>query len=827
MRASKKERRRIKRKDRGKVLRIHKDRSRRALAKSLQDMFESDLAEDMRDYLDEAKLAENWQEAAEAATRLVDIEPLEPEHHIERIECLACSGAATDELLVAARGGLEACPDEPELYAVVINVLAAYGLVNKAEQTMDEAMDRFGASFFSLMRKAPVAGGRGREILGWRKTLFGVKKMQEAGTLAGEGLDPAIEPALDPDEAQVEIEIGAGGRKRPEPEQPQAEKARREEGDRQEPPRGPLLPPMPLPGTDAGSTPLAFVDQGRPEILDRLAAGRDDGMGGVRLAARAVEVLAEDGFDRLLCLDGLKGVDRLGFQVETVLKVLRRFRGRVLLSDEVGLGKTIEACMVIKEYMARGLVRRCLILAPPALVAQWKAELDEKFGIEAAATSGPDLRRDPDAFWSGDGVIVASLATARKKEHRDRILAQHFDMLVVDEAHRIKNRATEGWKLANGVRSRFFILVTATPVETYLGELYNVVTLLRPGTLGAEADFRSRFVRRKDPSRPRDPEKLRKLLSEVMIRNTRAACGLVLPPRTAATVIVRPSDAEARLYAMLVGMARRAAGRSVNLVRLLMEEAGSSPAAVAATASAVLEGSGGPGSGEDLAQDLRQVAAAAREIKTTSKLDALSTILPGDRLLLFSRFRATLDEIARYLEARGVRFAPFHGGMSAAERQRAVAAFAGRCVHVLLCSGIGGEGQNFQFCHRLVNFDLPWNPMQIEQRIGRIHRIGQTERVEVVSLACAGTAEENILKVLDERINLFELVVGEMDMLLGEMIEEKEFEQRVFDIYARSRDEEGIEQGFDRLAGELLDARQRLDRAQALDEELFGEDFGT
>jgi superfamily II DNA/RNA helicase len=165
--------------------------------------------------------------------------------------------------------------------------------------------------------------------------------------------------------------------------------------------------------------------------------------------------------------------------------------------------------------------------------------------------------------------------------------------------------------------------------------------------------------------------------------------------------------------------------------------------------------------------------------------------------------------------------------MSAAEKDAAVEAFARPGTDVLVCSEIGGEGRNLQFCHRLINFDLPWNPMQIEQRIGRIHRIGQRQTVEVVNLAGAGTAEDRILDVLDRRVNLFELVIGEMDLVLGELADERDFGDHVFDIVAGSSSDEEVAAGFDALAERLLEARGRLDRAKRLDEALFGEDYET
>ena len=166
----------------------------------------------------------------------------------------------------------------------------------------------------------------------------------------------------------------------------------------------------------------------------------------------------------------------------------------------------------------------------------------------------------------------------------------------------------------------------------------------------------------------------------------------------------------------------------------------------------------------------------------------------------------------------------FHGGMSGADRAAALERFrdGGR---VLVATDAGAEGHNLQFCHVLVNFDLPWNPMLIEQRIGRLHRFGQQEAVQVFNLCARGTIEERVLDVLDRRVHLFELVVGEMDMVLGNMADETDLEQRILSLCAAARSDGDLDAGFDTLAGELLRARGIYERARALDEALFAEEF--
>jgi len=184
----------------------------------------------------------------------------------------------------------------------------------------------------------------------------------------------------------------------------------------------------------------------------------------------------------------------------------------------------------------------------------------------------------------------------------------------------------------------------------------------------------------------------------------------------------------------------------------------------------------------------------------------------------------TAEYIAAAVRELGQKVEGFHGGMSSAERHAAVERFRAG-ARVLVATDIGGEGQNLQFCSTLVNFDLPWNPAQIEQRIGRLHRMGQTEAVRVFNLCSKGTVEDRVLDVLDRRLHLFELVVGEMDMVLGTLGDERDLEERILALYAESRSESDVAAGFDQIARELATARGIYERSRALDEALFRRDF--
>ncbi len=205
------------------------------------------------------------------------------------------------------------------------------------------------------------------------------------------------------------------------------------------------------------------------------------------------------GFDQLLCLEGVHGVEHLPYQIETVREALRRFRGRVLLADEVGLGKTIEACLLLREYLLRGLARRVLILVPNPLVTQWHDELEGKFGLDFTIPPRTAKSSRPE-FWQHADRVLVSTSFARTGTRPAAIASAPWDIVIVDEAHHCKNPQTKLWRLINSLQRRYMFLLTATPVQNNLVELYNLLTLLEPGHLQTVQDFKRQFVTRGNPA---------------------------------------------------------------------------------------------------------------------------------------------------------------------------------------------------------------------------------------------------------------------------------------------------------------------------------------
>jgi len=543
-----------------------------------------------------------------------------------------------------------------------------------------------------------------------------------------------------------------------------------------------------------------------------------------------VELQMAQNFEDLVCLPSLNGVDAYSHQQETVRKVLRHFKGRALLADEVGLGKTIEACLVLKEYWMRGLVRKALILTPPSLVSQWKGELVEKFGLAAASPDGAEFRRDPSLLWKSEPLVVSSIALARLDLHAKSIAAVPWDMVIVDEAHCLKNRTSANWQLVDSLQKKFILMLTATPVENNLIELYNLITLLKPGLLATEPDFRKTYVTPGKPKSPRNPEQLRTMLGDVMIRNTRAAADVKLPRRIAASVPVAPSNIESDLYdrvsRFVAGLYRQPSGKHAphGALDVMLRQAGSSPHALARSAAHTLHDAAWLDAAAR--RELETIYDMASRLQESAKGMQLASMLAArqSKAVVFTEFLPTLEHLRQVCEQHHIAYALFSGDLSRAAKDAAIAHFRDHAA-VLLSTGAGGEGRNLQFADTIVNFDLPWNPMRIEQRVGRVHRIGQDHDVFVFNYCQTGTVEEQILRVLHDKINMFELVVGEMDAILGTLDDTRDFAEIVMDLWISGRESGNLEQSFEELAHRLLDARKHHVKVQELDEALFAHDF--
>ncbi|MEO8357362.1 MAG: SNF2-related protein [Chloroflexota bacterium] len=601
---------------------------------------------------------------------------------------------------------------------------------------------------------------------------------------------------------------------------------------------------------------LAPVDE---SIFRTISAGKFASREVYRLRLWAEYAQLVGGFDELICLDQLSFTP-FDYQTRAAQIMLRRFRGRGMFCDEVGLGKTIEAGLVIKEYLARNIVQRLMVVTPASLVEQWREELAVKFGLTGfVTTADAEFRVAGTEAWEKFPLLIASLATARRAEHRARLSQIPFDMVVLDEAHHLKNRNSASWKFVNELQRKYILLLTATPIENNLDELYNLITLLKPGQLKTPREFRKQFVVSGDPRLPKNRGQLRELLGDVMVRHTRSQVNINLPPRQANTVRLNLSDEEAEFYKAVSDCVRELLAqpkienglqslptleqtdsvqspetlhsktiRQTDRFALLtlQREIGSSPKAAEST----LRSLGARVTDEESRQRLLALAERSTQIHSWAKAQALEKLLktilhdPMEKVILFTHFRRTLEKLAELLQKMGVDFVQYHGEMDMPSKNQAIADFESR-ANILLSTEAAGEGRNLQFCRTMINFDIPWNPMRIEQRVGRIHRVGQTRDVRIYNLSARGTVEDYLLEILDQKLNMFELVIGEMDMILGQIEDERDFEDLLVDAWLGAQNAEGLRANFDQLGAKLVEARKTHQKTQEYDEALFGEDF--
>ena len=548
-------------------------------------------------------------------------------------------------------------------------------------------------------------------------------------------------------------------------------------------------------------------------LLARLSAGPAVDPAASALVDQAVAVLRRPGFDTLLSLPQL-AFEPFDYQRETAATVLRRMRGRAILADEVGLGKTIEAGLILSELRLRGLAERTLVVTPAGLVEQWRDELERKFSLPTSivtARSGiPDCR-------GGGPVLLVSLATARREPLKSELTGGGWDLVVADEAHRLRSTNSASGKLIRALTARFLLLLTATPVENRLQDLYEMISLVAPGLLGTPAQFRTRFAAAGDATSPRNLDELRVMTRQVMVRHRRSEVALRLPQRLAETVLVPPDNDERALYTEVVERdrvhARDATPARAMALRSVSRLAGSTPAAAAPTLAKL--------GWTDLAARAEAITEPAKVRLLVRKLGEYTA--KGEKVLVFTAFRKTLDTVAAAVRAAGIDATVYDGGLSRAEKERVIGAFRGD-VPVLLSTESAGEGRNLQFCHVMINLDLPWNPMQIEQRLGRLHRVGQTHDVLLTNLVSKGSIEERILHVLETKINMFELVVGELDMILGRIDDDFDFERAVFDAFATADDDGAFARRMDEIGADLVAARDTYLRSRLGMDALVGDE---
>ncbi|MEH7115802.1 SNF2-related protein [Neobacillus vireti] len=529
------------------------------------------------------------------------------------------------------------------------------------------------------------------------------------------------------------------------------------------------------------SVEIEFDSSWQDDFLHRI--DNDGPWGNRELFKLAIDVekhLIIPEFEGLQAPNHLSNLTPLPHQLETAKQVIENMNGKAILADEVGLGKTIEAGLILKEYMIRGLVKKVLILVPASLVTQWAIELNSKFFI-------PAVTQRKSYVWEQCDVVVSSIDTAKRNPHRDIIYNQDYDLIIIDEAHKLKNNKTKNYEFVQNLKKKFCLLLTATPIQNRIEEIFNLVSLLKPGHLGSETAFYEKYKR--DARSLNDNEHLKELVNKVMIRNRRADTGIEWTKRQVETIPIEFTSPEKDLYDSISMLKSEGdwVQTSAFSVMTLQREACSSREAVFYTLKNMLQKKENPTNAfqEQIDFLIKKVEAVQQNSKAEKALELIQQV--NDKVIIFTEYRATQMYLQWYLKQHGISSVPFRGGFKRGKKDWMRELFQ-KHAQVLIATEAGGEGINLQFCNHIINFDLPWNPMRLEQRIGRIHRLGQEKDVMIYNFAIKGTVEEHILKLLYEKIHLFEKVIGELDDILTKL-EFGNIEDHLIDIFGQSSSE--------------------------------------
>ena len=607
-------------------------------------------------------------------------------------------------------------------------------------------------------------------------------------------------------------------------------------------------------------------------------------------------------------------VDLNPHQVEAALFAFQSPLSKgAILADEVGLGKTIEAGILLSQRWAERK-RRLLVIVPSNLRKQWSQELSDKFFLpsiilEARSFNGQIKARNLNPFKQQNAIVICSYQFARTKE--PYLSQTEWDLVVIDEAHRLRNVYKPGNKIANAIKNAVSAspkaLLTATPLQNSLLELYGLVSIIDDFAFGDLKSFKTQYARLTGAE---DFSELKKRLQLLCKRTLRRQVleYIKFTNRIPVTQEFYPSDDEQRLYDLVSSYLQRPnlfalPSRQRKLMTLILRKLlASSTYAISGT----LQGLAGklaeaaqrqaavhdlpesvpnnfenfdeledewdededgervredrPYTSEELVevqaeiQTLQTFSELARSIVKNSKGEVLLTALEKglararehggkDKAIIFTESVRTQEYLRGLLEQTRYagRLVLFNGsnndpqsrdiytrwlvrhegtdrisGSPTADKRAALVDYFRDEGTIMIATEAASEGINLQFCSLVVNYDLPWNPQRIEQRIGRCHRYGQKHDVVVVNfLNKSNAADQRVYQLLDEKFRLFSGVFGASDEVLGAIESGIDFEKRIVEIYQRCRTEEQIEFEFDQLQHDLEpEIEDRVQRAR-------------
>ena len=455
--------------------------------------------------------------------------------------------------------------------------------------------------------------------------------------------------------------------------------------------------------------------------------------------------------------DDLLRVRLYDYQREATLFAARA--GRCLIADEMGLGKTIEAIAAVEVMARHGAVERVLVVCPTSLKHQWEREIARLVNRPARVVGGLRRRREDD-FRAASFYKIANYDTVH--QDLDLIRAWVPDLVILDEAQRIKNWNTRTARSVKQIVSPYAIVLTGTPLENRLEELLSIVQFIDQHRLGPTFRFLHDHQVREESGRVvgyRDLDRIGRTLAPILLRRRKDQVLAQLPERLEKRFFVPMTPEQMRHHEEHRETVARIAAKWRR--HRFLSEADQRRLMIAL---------------QCMRMSCDSTYLLDERTDHGTKVDELTTVLaelferPETKVLVFSQWLRMLDLVARRLTAHRWGHVVFHGGIPGGRRKALIDHFREdpRC-RAFLSTDAGGVGLNLQHATVVVNMDLPWNPAILEQRVGRVHRLGQTRPVQVVSFVAKGTIEEGMLSILGFKRSLFAGVLdgGEREVFLG------------------------------------------------------------
>jgi SNF2 family DNA or RNA helicase len=566
------------------------------------------------------------------------------------------------------------------------------------------------------------------------------------------------------------------------------------------------------------------------------------------------------------------------YQVEAVYKVLSAFKRRFLIADDVGLGKTIETGMIMKELIARGRGKRILVVVPAALQLQWKQEMYERFDENFVIYNSQTINAFREAIpkdmnvWETNHKIITSIDYAKQDNVLAEIRRAKWNIMVFDEAHKLSNTTHGGktlrYKLGEAIKDNTenMLFLTATPHSGDSFAFYSMISLLDPyifkdpesidpkklhtvmirrgkkGIKDSEGKpvFKDRIVKSIPIEYTKEEQELYNAVTEYVRNEYNLAMKqgnkvygfamIILQKRMASSICAITNSLKNRMEKILGKIHTELSEEEIRILRRYyegrdeneqygIEDLDSTQIEWIERKLETMTLEKTPEEYQIEIDKLKELIKLAERTKTDTKAETVLNFIsktlkkkPYEKILIFTEYKDTLYDLNRRVKTLGIETAIIHGNIKPGEERKAQEMkFKESNTNVMIATEAAGEGINLQFCHIMINNDLPWNPNRIDQRIGRLHRYLQKETVYVHNLVAASTRGRIFLRLIDKINTIEKELGGSMSNVLGTLLRNVDLEKLIMEAISEDKPIEITIKDVEEATQRGLDTYQKMD----------------